>query len=90
MNKDSKSTDNIKASKYKLSDATKKAQSQAKKGVNHPKFEGYYICYGIAYTSAIIAAKVLGTYPNTVRRRCHDERNIDWSFVKAYKGDITE
>lgn len=54
---------------------TKQLMSEAKKGINHPKFTGYYVVDGIDYTSSYQAAEALGINYRTVIRRCKANKN---------------
>lgn len=53
-----------------FSKETKQLMSEKKKGVNHPKFKGWYIIDGVKYASATLAAKECGISYKTVIRRC--------------------
>lgn len=54
---------------------TKQLMSDAKKGVKHPKFTGYYVIDGVRFPSAIKAAEVLNIPHHTVLRRCKNKPN---------------
>lgn len=58
-----------------LSDATKTKMSDAKKGVKHPKFKGWYVIRGVRYASAKEAEISTGINAQTVRRRCKSNKN---------------
>lgn len=60
----------------KLSDETKKKQSEQKKGIKHPKFRGYYIMPdGTRYSSSYEAEEHTGIYAKKIYRYCHQNKN---------------
>lgn len=62
---------------------TKKKMSEAKKGVNHPKFKGYYFANYKRYNSSIEAGKALNMPAKTVWHRCKSGHWADkgWYFL---------
>lgn len=67
-----------------ISDHAKKLMSDGKKGVNHPKFKGYYCFNGVKYTSLREIVATVDSYPKLVAKLCRD--NADgFSFEKAIK-----
>lgn len=50
------------------SEGSRKIMRDAKVGVSHPKFKGYYMYEGVSYASMQLLADELGTYPMKVKR----------------------
>lgn len=60
----------------KVSDETKKKQSDQKKGEKHPKFSGYYIMPdGTKYPSSYEAERNTGICAKKIYRYCHQNKN---------------
>jgi len=59
----------------KASKETRAKMSASKRGVNHPKFKGFYVVDGVKYPSSQKAAEVLLMIPKTVRERCVKKPN---------------
>lgn len=53
-------------------DEVKARMSQAKKGIKHPKFKGYYVVNGVNYTTSTEAAQATGLNSRTIIRRCKE------------------
>lgn len=64
----------------KVSKEAKKLMSDAKLGVNHPKFCGFYVINGVRYPSAPIAADILGLNQKLVWSRCKRKPNKFWNW----------
>lgn len=65
----------------KASTETKHKMSIKKLGKNHPKYKGLYIVFGRKYYSALECERLTGICQKTVIRRCHNPKNIDYSFI---------
>lgn len=63
-----------------VSEQAKKLMSDAKIGIKHPKFKGYYQVDGIEYESANQAGKILGLPPITITRRCKNIKFPNYVF----------
>lgn len=64
-----------------LSNETKQKQSEAKKGINHPKYKGYYLIDGVQYFSANQAAMALGLDTTQVIRRAKSIKYSNYIFI---------
>lgn len=62
------------------SDETKKNMSEKKIGINHPRFQGYYVCHGIEYPSTYSAADALKTYPKYIHNQCKKKPSENFHF----------
>lgn len=68
----------------KASISTKKLMSEAKKGVNHPKFKGFYMVKHFRYNSSAEAEKHTGINKKTIWRRCKlGSIGSDYYFVSV-------
>ena len=61
--------------------STRRKMSLKKKGVNHPKFSGYYVVNGVEYASPSLAAEVVGCSGRTILRRC--KSNVEGYSFRA-------
>lgn len=64
----------------KHSVSAKRKMSDAKKGVNHPKFSGYYVVNGVKYASPSEASAATGILGRTISRRCKSGTVNGYSF----------
>ncbi len=63
------------------SKATIEKMSDAKKGINHPKFKGWYIVNGKKYATPGEASKATGMHPKNIWRKCTGrEKTKNFSF----------
>jgi hypothetical protein len=69
----------------KVSEQTKKLMSDAKKGIKHPRFKGYYIVNGVKYDSSIEAEKHLGINRRLIYRYCKYNMKSGYSFEPVTK-----
>jgi len=61
---------------------TRRKQSVAKIGENHPKFRGYYVVFGEKYASARLAGEAVGVSGKTVIRKCNNPDVEDYYFME--------
>lgn len=64
----------------KASRKTRGKMSEAKKGVKHPKFTGYYVCYGKKYGSTEEPSRIFGVSRRTIDRWCKGGKKAEFSF----------
>jgi hypothetical protein len=65
----------------KLSQETKKLQSKAKIGENHPKFKGWYIINGSKFSSLNEAERLTKIDRRTLKKRCNDIKALGYTFL---------
>jgi hypothetical protein len=69
---------------HKASIDTKKLMSEAKKGVNHPKFKGFYMVKHFRYNSSKEAEKHTNINSRTIQRWCKKgKQGSDYYFVSV-------
>jgi hypothetical protein len=62
-------------------ESTKKLMAEAKMGINHPKFKGFYIVHLLKYYSANEAARATGENAKTISRKCKKgEKGSEYFF----------
>lgn len=64
----------------KVAPETRKLMSDSKKGRNHYRFKGLYICEGLEFESANQAALHFKISPSTVIKRVKNKDFKDWKF----------
>lgn len=67
-----------------ISDKSKKLMSEAKIGVNHPKFKGYYCYNGIEYATPKELVAMFNSYHKQIKKWCLDGIN-GFSFKPVTK-----
>lgn len=72
----------------KASQKTRKLQSEAKTGENHPKFKGWYFFNGNKYPSASIAQAQTGVNQKSIIRYAKGNKK-GWAFIPAKTVDNT-
>lgn len=71
------------------STGTRILMSQAKTGIKHPKFKGYYITPAGRFTNSLTAGKANNVANKTVIARCNNPmwKHFGW-FIKPYKNKL--
>lgn len=69
----------------KASKQTKIKQSLTKLGELHPKYKGYYIIIGRKYHSLLEAERITKIDRRTIKKRCLDSDELDYTFVPVLK-----